>query len=327
MRRVNDIPFAKLTNEIVPPAPLSFDNVLYFNFIIKCNMGKLRNVCKEWFNLPTNFEKVYEPIMPYVMVSMAYNPRSYSDSWKEAKPNKGFMPYKELIYTVFLKEKREFGLLESIGLQKPLYYAFVPFLFLDNAKAVCAGREMFGMAKVMAALKYPQLGDTGPGQSFKVTSLGFDKSHIQAPLAKEQLIMEVKCPDNFNIEEIITSANGDPEDAISREFYRNVESDGVIDINLASMMVKVNQLNNLNLRQHRDVFRPKEAISKSIIEFPSENLTITNGGLLPGPYEIIHGENSLTYPVQEMLGMESKPTIAAWMQYNFKMVNGKKVWE
>ncbi len=317
-------PFARLTNELVAPPPLYFENSLYFNFIIKANMGKLQKICNEWFNIPSNFEKVFEPVMPYVMVTFAYYPRAYSESWKT--DDKGFMPYKELIFVMFVKEKRPFGLMETIGLQKPNFYGFVPFLFLDNAVPVAAGREIFGMPKVMADLDYPGLQDKGPGQKFSASSLGFPKSHSRATMARKQLIMEVTCPDDFDMRKIMDQASGNPHDAIAREFYRTAETDS-INLNLSSQMIKVHEMAYLSMRQYRDVQDTERAVKKSIIEFPGQNITVTGGGMLPGPFEIRFGKNSATYPVQEAMGLENRATMSYWFQWDFRLTNGKNIWE
>ncbi len=316
--------FAKVTNELVAPTPIYFDNSLYFNFIIKGNMDKLQKVCNEWFNVPSNFKRVFEPALPYVMVTYAYYPRAYYQSWKEN--NEGFTPYKELIFVLFLREKKPCGILEDIGLIKPNFYGFVPFLFLDHAIPVAAGREIFGMPKVMADLDYPGLGGNGTVQKFSASTLGFNRSRGSVPMAKKQKIMEVTCPPGFNMEEILSKAHGNPSDAIAREFFRNVETNSV-NLNLAAMMIKIHEMSYISMRQYRDVIETDKAITKSIIEFPGKNLTVTNGGILPGQYDITYGENSLTYPVKHTLGLANQPTVSFWFQWDFYLSGGKQIWE
>ena len=232
-------------------------------------------------------------MMPYVMVTYAYYPRAYAREWKVE--NEGFMPYKELIYVMFVKEMGPLNVLEDIGLKEPKFYGFVPFLFLDNAIPVACGREIFGMPKVMADLDYPTVGDTGPGQKFRASTLGFDKTNGKPSMAREQLIMEVTCPDNFSMEEILSQANGSPHDAISRELYRHVRTDS-IDLNLSMKMIKIHEMEYLSMRQYRDPIDTERAMQKSIIKFPGGNLTVTKGGTLPGPFKIEYGKKQSYLP-------------------------------
>lgn len=326
MAAFNVNPYAQLTNQLVTPTPVHFDNALYFNFIIKGNMAKMRKMCDQWFNVPTEFNKVYEPVMPYVMLSFAYYPRAFAAEWKSPDNNFGFVPYKELIVVMFVKEKRTFGVLEDLGIQSPNFYGFVPYLFLDHPAPVATGREVYGMPKVIGDLEYPQIGDKGSNQKFSVSALGFDKSKVQTPIAKKQNIIEITCPDDFDMGEIMKQANGNPQDAIARNFYRDTRTSS-IDLDLASQMIKVHEMSYVSMRQHRNILAPETAIEKSIIEFPGENITVTNGGMLPGPFEINYGENSKTYPMFDSLGLEKKAFMSFWFQWSFILNNGINTWE
>lgn len=324
MGRFDSNKYAKLTNQLVTPTPLNFENAFYVNFLIKANMSKLQKMCDEWFNVPSNFQRQYEPVLPFVMLTFAYYPKAFADEWKAE--GKGFLPYKELIVATFVKQKKTFGLMETIGLREINFHGFVPYLFLDHPAPIATGREVYGMPKVVGDVDFPPFNPImGEPQKFSTSALGFDKSNGEAPMAKKQKIIDITCPDNFNLGELIKQSNGDPTDAIAREFYRNTETD-LVDLNLADLMIKVHHMPYLSMRQHRDILNPSKAVEKSIIEFPGRNITLTNGGLLPGPFEIEYGKNSETYPMAESLGLSNEAFMSFWFQWSFKLGSGKNSW-
>ena len=146
---MHSTPFRYLDGSMAFPAPFHLDGARFNSFVYTTDQYKLQQVCDQWFNIPSQGQVHYQPLLPVVLVTFA----DYQRSGPDVLPYKdwGYVKYREVIFSIFtvrLIQKGGLWLADHIG-------ALVPYIFVDDPLVMAAGREDYGMPKMMANIGLP----------------------------------------------------------------------------------------------------------------------------------------------------------------------------
>ena len=151
--------FKRKPGEVVTSMPYAFDRAMNYSFILKSDMRSLQEICDKWINNPARGIVRLAPIMPFVMLTFAEYPIAYSPNDQIRLQNgsaigAGFVSYKEVFVTIFAGPGNF-----PCNLTKNVY-GIMPFLFVDNFRAITAGREGFLVPKIKSEIDVPNIFST-----------------------------------------------------------------------------------------------------------------------------------------------------------------------
>ena len=308
--------FAKTNGQLVSPLPYVFENALFFNFYALGDMNRLRKLCDKWFNKPSGFEFEVEPLVPYVVITFAYYPKAWSKqlSVKET----GFLSYREMIFSVFVKRKRRPWELSTD------VYGFIPFLLLDRARAIVAGREAFGLPKALGQVAFPS-GENPDANYFNVSTVAPLKYGGMFSQAREEDVFRVKCPGFFKVQDYLEK-DGPGMRALHEHAYSALNEESGISFDLSRKLLQVNQINSITLFQLRDPRSRNRALHQSILEYCTQNITLAIGGPLKYDFELEFPTETAFFPFQRELGLGIPVSMAFWFRMNFEFNLAGELW-
>jgi hypothetical protein len=305
------------------PAPFELDGARFNNFLYSADPEKLQKVCDKWFNIPSDGEVYYQPLLPVVLVTFA----DYQKSAPDVVPYKdwGFVKYREVIFSIFvvrLKKEGEVWLADHVG-------ALVPYIFVDDPLVMAAGREVYGMPKMMAHIQVPGKLDGGAPR-FGIETLSTFKFDPNTPFHNMPIA---------GVEQEAGSAKGksphrweDMETAF-REIKKLIFGDDHITLPDFDLLVEIEQifldqkLPFSSLRQLRSIDSSENAAYQSIIDFYARMERFDGAGFLHGNYPLNLPDNAL-FPIAEDLGLKNGQLADAafWIEWNFVFETGVEVW-
>lgn len=295
--------------------PYSFIGARYYNFILRGDMDRLQALCDRYINRPSGFKVAVGPLVPYVIVTFADYPKAYSEALDPAKY--GFMQYQEAVFTIVLRRRQGLCGLGEESL------SFIPYLFLDNPRAITAGREVFALPKVHGRVHIPQPNTTA-AQFFNCvvkTLPSFDPMAQARPME----LLRVEAPSGFEAEESPGTMQN-PFGSIDAHVASSMGSDSDLNASELRSLTHGMQLPFLNLRQFRGFPDLRHACAQSVFKYQAANFTMTNGGALHGKFELSFPEESPVFPIVDSLGLVPRIVSAFWYEWSFQFVLGEDLW-
>lgn len=320
---MSNTPFHYIDGSMAFPAPFREDGAKFNNFVFTVDPKKLQQVCDQWFNIPSNGAVYYQPLLPVVLVSFA----AYQGARPDVSPYKnwGYVPYKEVIFSIFtvrLIKKGGLWLADRVG-------ALVPYIFVDDALAMVLGREVYGIPKMMGKIQLPEK-MAGATQKYSVEALSTLQFNPNTAF-KTLPIANIE-------EEVNTGTKAQPhrwEDAkiAFKEIKQLIFGKGHITLPDFDLLVEIEQvlleqkLPFSSLRQLRSIDSSETAAYQSIIDFYAKMTHFTDAGLLHGNHTLHLSENAL-FPIAESLGLKDGQVADAafWIDWNFLFEKGTDVW-
>lgn len=317
------LPFYYLNGSMDFPAPFLLQGARFNSFLYTVDSSKLQEVCDHWFNIPSGGEVYYQPLLPVVLVTFA----DYKRSGPDVKPYKewGYVAYREVIFSIFvvrLKKENDVWLADHVG-------ALVPYIFVDNPLVMAAGREVYGMPKMMANIHLPEKTDAVTPEyrieALSTTHLNPNQPFHTIPLAG------------------IKQKEGNPHEEASHrwrdrqtafeELKKLIFGGDHITLPDLNLLIEIGEvfgeqkLPFSSLRQLRNINSSHTAAYQSIIDFYARMVHFEGAGLLPGTYSIDLFPNAL-YPFGEDLGLQSGQVADAafWIEWDFIFEKGTDVW-
>lgn len=307
--------------EIVPPPPYQFEGGRFFSFLVKGDMSKMQRLLDISLNKPTDFNLNIEPIAPYVSITYVYYPKAYSTSWPVEKY--GILEYRELLFCINVKVRG------SCLRSSNDIYGYIPFLFVDRSPAMVAGREAFGMPKVMANISFPH--NTHKNRNHSAESNAFTCSPVVLEryaanqTARHKNIFEIACPKGFELNDFKRPSE-EIWGEMDKHVYKKLNEESGIGYGMSQNIVRVSVMNNLGLKQHRDFLKTGKAEYKSVIEFYLKNAKINFGGALDYDFTLNFPTRSEMLPIQQYLGLSPEVTAAFWFDMDFQFTLGNELW-
>ncbi len=309
--------------ELVFRQPYVMKGVKLNAFFLDADYAALQRTCDKYLNEPAEGNVRYVVAAPFVMLTLA-DIASITSS-DPVDRNIGWMPEVDVAFWVPL-----IGLKRIAGLWLPDRFRwFNPYLFVDNAYAMAAGREVYGFHKAMGTFTLPS--DFRAPDRLTVDTVGFERF---APTA------EGKPYRLLAVERIADAPPGTPEtvwtnlneaaDAVANLFTGGSGSltlPGFADaIPLPAFLQP--QVSIAFLKQFRDVAQPRQACYQSIAEAPATVTEFRGGGLSLGDYQLTIAQLD-SHPVAQELGLQAGPQpvrLSAWVDYDFNMETGRELW-
>lgn len=304
------------------PQPFKLDGSLMSSFVFKSDFKSLQTVCDKWLNLPSNNNVYYTPILPNVMVTFSKNKTCnpsnppYSD-W-------GTIPYHEVIFSIFVIRIKKVG---NVWVTEKLS-AFVPYIFVNDAIIMAAGREIYGMPKIYSEIQLPN-DPSVTGAVFSLESVSTPKFENGLPF-NNMLIASIEQTSTES-----PSLSTDWKDLVTavEAIKKLIFDSGHIELPGLNLILEVadflleKKISFASLRQVRSISSPNEAIYKAIIEFCCQSDKFNGGGLLHGTYKINLPENML-FPFASDFGIKNGQVAEAafWIDWDFTFLNGEEVW-
>ncbi len=126
--------------------PFYCDDITMFGFFIEGSMEKLQVLVDRSLNKPTGGATDYRVVSPLVMVTFAYVAKG--GSTQEPDKSMGYIP--ETSCTLWITTVA----FERGKAQRPAM--FVPYIVVDNAWSMAAGREIYGFPKEIGTFEMPK---------------------------------------------------------------------------------------------------------------------------------------------------------------------------
>lgn len=308
-------PYIKHSAEYNSGLPYSFEKARYYNFLLKGTESKIQQLCDTFINHPSGFAVTTKPLVPFVIVTFADYPKAYSSALPPEKY--GFMQYQEAVFTVVLRTT------EGICRQGGETVSFIPFLFLDNPRAIAAGREVFALPKVHGTVKIPKENESGQNAQFscELVTLPSFGAGVQARNCR---ILEVNAPSGF----VCQGPIGSPKaswDEIDSHVQNGFSEEGVGRED-AKALTRSMQLPFINLRQFRGFPNTVHAAYQSVFSYQAKNARFSAGGSLIGDFQMYFPEESPLFPIVSTLGLLPRIYSAFWYEWTFQFYLGPDLW-
>lgn len=318
---MNNTPFRYINGSMAFPPPFQETGSHFNNFVYTVDPKKLQKVCDQWFNIPSNGEVYYQPLLPVVLVTFG----DCQSARPDVGPYKdwGFIKYREVIFSIFtvrLIKKGGIWLADHVG-------ALVPYIFVDDSIVMAAGREVYGMPKIMSTIQIPEnIHEGSPKFSLaSVSTQQFDPNIAfqNLPIASiEQEKSNDATPHRW----------ADMKTAFEEIKHLIFGGNHITlpDFDLLIEMGKVfleQKLPFSSLRQLRNIDSSDTAAYQAIVDFYARMTKFESAGLLPGNYRLNLPDNKL-FPIAEDLGLQDGQLADAafWLKWNFIFETGTNVW-
>lgn len=297
--------------------PYTFARARYYNFVLKGEMDMLQRLCDTYLNRPSRFWVKVKPLSPFLIVTFADYPKAYS---AQLPPEKyGFMQYQEMVLTLVVKS--EAG---PCGLGGGMY-AFIPFLFLDNPRAIAAGREVFSLPKVHATVSIPPPGQLQQAIAFTSELMALP-SYGRLSQARMCEILRVTAPSGM----VAQGSPGDSVatwDSIDSHVYGSLGDEARISQTDAQALTRSMQMSFINLRQFRGFPATHAALAKSIFLYKATQVSFSDGGPLIGDFRLEFPMETPMFPLKSTCGLLERIYSAYWYEWSFQFELGENLWE
>ncbi len=303
--------------------PLELRQVRFTSFLFHADPAALQAVCDRYLNAPSGGALHYRSLLPRVLLGVADVGRVFPiDSPDERK---GWVS--EIDVAFWMPVAR---CAKHLGLSFTEQIAwFLPYVFVDNAWACAAGREVYGFPKELGIFQVPRR-TTDPAL-ITVDTLAIERFGPEAQ-AQVQRLLEVRRTDAEPV--------GHPhqtwdrvEEAFEDFLHVLLGSGGVSLPGLgllaqAFQFVVQREVPLVFLRQFRDVADGRRACYQAVVEAMTRVLNFREAGKLRGDYRLT--VNALdSHPVARELGLsgQGQEALGAWyVDFDFILENGRELW-
>ncbi len=323
--KANAVPsFPYLPGSMDFPAPFLLQGARFFTFVHTADQKKLQKVCDQWFNQPSGGKVYCQPLLPLVLVTFA----DYQKSGPDVKPFKdwGYVKYREVIFSIFtvrLKKEGEVWLADHIG-------ALVPYIFVDDPLVMAAGREVYGMPKMMAKIQVPEKRAAAAAEFGieALSTLAFDPDTAfhTLPIAKTSDTQDSQA----SHKEPHLWADQETAFRAIKKLIFGGDHITLPDLDLGIEVAEIfleQKLPFSSLRQLRSIDSSHTAAYQSIIDFYARMRRFEAAGLLRGDFPLDLPQNAL-FPIAEDLGLQNGQLADAafWLEWDFIFETGREVW-
>lgn len=306
--------------------PYVAEGATIVGFVLDADPGPLTALVDRNLNAPRGPLALgsFVPLLPKVFFVAADLPVLRSAHPTDAA--RGFTPETDFAFWVPVAFVRRVGpvrWIEWIGF-------FLPYLFVDEGWALTAGRETFGMPKLISKNSFPGQA-TDPGL-FTVDTQVIPTYGANARATTERLVT-TRRTDAPQRGPLTSSVIGEATllerlfvDALRAGSGLTVPGLGLF-VELASCVAKTSS-RVVTLKQFRDAEDPTTACYQALLDGSFSYRNFRGAGLLEGSWDVeIAAFDS--HPLIRELGLKSRQTASAatWMQLDFTMNAARTLWQ
>jgi hypothetical protein len=303
--------------------PLELRQVRFTSFLFHADTAALQAVCDRYLNGPSGGAVRYRPLLPRVVLGVADVGRVFPIHSPDER--KGYVSEIDIAFWMPVAAYKQ---VLGVSFTERVAW-FLPYVFVDNAWACAAGREVYGFPKEMGTFQVPR----GPADPALITvdTLAIEHFGPEAQ-ARVQRLLEVRRTDADHV--------GDPHqtwhqvEEVFMDFGhvllggagRTLPGVGLLEELLQFFTHREVPL--VFLRQFRDVADGRRACYQAVVEALTRVLHFRHAGRLAGEYRLTL--NALdSHPIARELGLsgQGQEALGAWyVDFDFILENGRELW-
>jgi hypothetical protein len=300
---------------MTPPAPFHSYNTKLWGFWAEADRDRIAELCDKVFKRPTRGAVMCRPLSHYVMITWGNIGKVVSATPPYDKRGGVAEPQVAIWVPVALRDPTS---------SHERFVMSIPYIWLDNAMSLAAGRELFGYPKAWGWPKFPAEGEDP--QRWKLDAFGLD--YKPDALAARHHLLEVVQSDSAvaGVEADYDSLAGLARDAAGKLFEG---SDILADLQIAESAISdlfADRLPNVFLKQFRSVEDGLSAALQQVVEADYEITRLSAKPVLLEHELTVHHLDS--HPVIAELGLESQTlSIAYQVEMDFNVGDGRVLWD
>ncbi|HXH19843.1 MAG TPA: acetoacetate decarboxylase family protein [Chitinophagales bacterium] len=304
--------YAETNGQILTSQPFQVINARFYTFAFKGSISK--ELCDRWFTNPSGGSVEASSFLPLVIISFC----DYTEGCSIPQRYKGKIDYHETLFTTFVR-------LKNGG--SSVVYAFAPYLFLNNASAIAAGREIYGMPKTWGWIKIPAAAN--PDYFSAETEAFF--SYSPDNHEKTDVLVEIKLlSDSFREDAPVIEDDMEKIWTDLQEDYNKSFPDERAEADLCRQLrdfFSHRRFPFVSLKQFPDIEDGSKACYQSIVGF-SMKIDKIKIKRLKGPY-VLTLTSCDQFPIGKDLGLSSgqKTLFSRLIEWNFVFEAGKELWK
>lgn len=303
--------------------PVELEHVRFTSFLFHADSAALQAVCDRYLNVPSGGAVHYRPLLPRVVLGVADIGRVFPALGPDHE--KGWVSE---IDVAFWMPVAAYTTILGVTFTERLAW-FIPYVFVDNAWAFAAGREVYGFPKELGSFRVPRA-PTDPAL-ITVDTLAVERFGPGAE-ARVSRLLEVRRTDAGHV--------GDPHETwqqieeVFEDFLHVLLGNGGVSLPGLGLLAEVFQfvvhreVPLVFLRQFRDVADGRRACYQAVVEALARVLHFRHAGKLPGTYRL--AVNALdSHPIVQELGLAGpeQDALGAWyVDFDFILENGRELW-
>jgi hypothetical protein len=303
--------------------PLELCQVRFTSFLFPADAAALQALCDRYLNGPSGGAVRFRPLLPRVLLGVADIGRAFPVQSPDER--KGWVPEIDVAFWVPVART---GKLLGVSFTEEVAW-FIPYVFVDNAWAVAAGREVYGFPKELGRFQVPR-GPTDPAL-VTVDTLAIEHFDPEAE-ARERRLFELRRADAGHV--------GDPHQTwhevgeVLEDFAHALFGSGGLSLPGPGLLEQLldfvthREVPLVFLRQFRDVADGQRACYQAVVEAPARVRQFRHAGRLPGEYRLT--VNALdSHPIARELGLAGpdQEALGAWyVDFDFILENGRELW-
>ena len=288
-------------------APYGIEQVKLFAYGLDADRGRLEVLCDRYLNRPARGQVRYAPAAGAVFLVCALAERISSHDPLHVQH--GSMAEVDIGFWVPLVGSRR---IRGVWVPDRLVW-MQPYLFVDSAPAVTAGREVYGFPKMFASIEHTT-GECGLLRSLRVVTDVVPRLGPQARVQREPLLALVS--EAGEASGVWETSHAAVDGITSNLFKAPIERGWA---NRATLVF---------LKQFRDAARSDRACYQAIIEAPAVVQRYRGGGRIRAQTRVRLGRFE-SHPIARELGLrdaESAPFFSFWLDFDFVMQPGHEIW-
>lgn len=204
---------------------------------------------------------------------------------------------------------------------------WTPYIFIDNSRAMCTGRESWGYAKAVADIAIPPA--PAKADAWSVRTMVFPEFTPDTQGTRE-LLLDLRRTDAPSDHPSIWT-----EVAEFGDWLLGQATHGVRDLELAADVLadwSRGAMPVVNLKQFRDAADGTRACYQALVTSPIAVKALRGGGLLTGDYAL-RILPCASHPMVEQFGLQTNadgtiPVLGgAYVEWDFDAIAGEVLWE
>jgi hypothetical protein len=303
--------------------PLELRQVRFTSFLFHADTAALQGVCDRYLNGPSGGAVHYRPLLPRVLLGVADIGRVFPVGSPDHR--KGWVSEIDIAFWVPVARSRK---VLGVSFTERLAW-FLPYVFVDNAWAFAAGREVYGFPKEMGTFQVPRA-STDPAV-VTVDTLAVERFSPEAQ-GRVRRLLEVRRADAEPVGH--AHQTWDQLEEVFEDFLHVLLGNGGVSLPgfgllaQAFQFVRHHEVPLIFLRQFRDVADGRRACYQAVVEALTQVQQFRRAGRLPGEYRLTL--NALdSHPIAEELGLsaQGQEALGAWyVDFDFMLENGRELW-
>ena len=298
---------------MAPPAPFHSLNTRLWGFWARANRNRIAQLCDKVFTAPTAGAVRCRPLSGYVMITWGDIARVVSATPPYDKRGGVHEPQVAIWVPVALRDPTS---------SRERFAMCIPYIWLDNAMSLAAGRELFGYPKAWGWPKFPSPKDRP--QRWRLDAFGLDFK--PDALARRHRLLEVvqsDSPVRGTAAELHSLAD------VARHAAGSLFDDVWADLGVAESFVSEllrDRLVNVFLKQFRSVEDGLGASLQQVVEADYEITRLrAKPVLLEHELTVRHLDS---HPVIDELGLSDQTlSIAYEVEMDFNVGDGRVLWD